>query len=360
MPDLNEAIARLDAAESAETPPAKESFVQEQVDPNAATQPTPEQTPGTDQPSNLTDADTQAAAELKPTPDKVENAPVDETPKPGDKPADKAPDKSSPFAKDKARRDESWKKLNEEKTAIQKERDAIKAERDYIAREKQQIEEARAKASAKFTPEEYEASAKEKAEVANTLELQADGLEKRAEALENADRYDEAKQMRAKAQELREDSAFQKGAAKRLAEMAKHTRENPDPTLQQIQQRNQQKVRDYTMEAAKKWPDMAKEGSTFQKTVVGHLQAARAAGLQVNENPVLIYHAARLTAAETAAACVPALNKELGELRAKVKELEAFTSPGGGLTSAQQLGHDRPASEEEEGAALRGVAVSIS
>lgn len=364
MPDLSAAMERLEAAEAAETPAPQEAFTQ-QGDPNNPQPPADQPTDGTEQPSDLP-TDTPAAAE-QPAAGKVENPnkPADQpeagkpapAKKPEPKPGDQ-PDKSQ-FAKDKARRDDSWKALNSQKDQFTKDQAAFKAEREYFEREKRQFEEQRAKASARYTPEQYEQGAQSKQEQANQLELQADGLDKRADALENDDKYAEAQKLRDQARGLRDEASFAKGTAKRLTEMAKHVRDNPDPTAEQVKARTQQAIRDYTMAAAKSWPDMAKEGSDFQKQVVGHIQEARKAGLEVNDHPVLLYHAARLTAAETAAARVPGMAKELGELRAKVKELEALTNPGGGEAAAQNLQHDRQNTDEEEGAALRGIALTI-
>lgn len=361
MPDLDAAMAKLEAAEAAETPPPAPAFEQREADPNApAEQPPGEQPAGEAQPSNLPDDGTPAAAEPEPAPEAEVDKPADQPPaKPAAKPADKAPDKGA-FAKDQDRREKTWKNINERKTALDRREGELKAREDYLARQEQTFKESQAKASNRYTPEQYEESSKGKVELAQNLELQADGLDKRADQLEEGDKFAEAEQMRAKARELREDAAFHKGAAKRLKEMAQHARENPDPTAEQVRQRNQQAVKDYTMEAAKAWPDMAKEGSPFQRKVVEHLQAARKAGLDVNDHPVLIYHAARLTAAEAAAASVPALTKELGELRAKVKELEAFATPAGGDSAPAQVQHERQLSEEEEGAQLRTMAANLS
>lgn len=360
MPDLSAAMERLEAAEAAETPAPVEAFVQ-QGDPNDPQPPAGQPGEGTEPPSDLPTG-TPAAAEATAA-GKVENpnpepaakpaAEKKPEPKPGETPA------QSQFAKDKARRDDSWKALNGQKEQFSKDQAMFKAERDYFEREKRQFEEQKAKASARYTPEQYEQGAAAKLEQANQFELQADGLDKRADALENDDKYAEAQKLRDQAKGLREEASFNKGTARRLSDMARHTRENPDPTAEQVKARTQQAIRDYTMAAAKSWPDMAKEGSEFQKQVVGHIQEARKGGLDVNDHPVLLYHAARLTAAETAAARVPGMEKELGELRAKVKELEALTNPGGGESAAQNLQHDRQNSDEEEGAALRGIALTI-
>lgn len=77
--------------------------------------------------------------------------------------------------------------------------------------------------------------------------------------------------------------------------------------------------------------------------------------------PSAIYHASKLAAAElkaqqyqTESARVPGLVKELGELKAKVKELEAMTTPGSS-TTAQRLGSSQTDEEAELEAMARDM-----
>jgi len=266
-----------------------------------------------------TTTDTQAAADKAPEPQKQAQ-----------------PDKRSEFAKSNERLEKTWKSVNAEKESIAKLKQDLAAKEQFLTQREQKIQEQSARASQKFTPEQHEVSSQEKLKLSESYALQADGLDAKANKLEEDGEYGKAEQARSQAQELREASVYQKGVAKQLKEYAAHLRSNPDPTLAQIQARNQEHVRHYTMEAAKNWPDVAKEGSEFQKQMVQHLQAAQQAGLDVNEHPVLMYHVARLTAAESAAACVPELQKKLGKMEARVKELEAETTPGGGQSAAAQ------------------------
>ncbi len=114
------------------------------------------------------------------------------------------------------------------------------------------------------------------------------------------------------------------------------------------------------MAAAKEWPDLLKDGSEFQKKVAKNIQDARAAGLDENELPVIRYHAARMAALETESARVPDLVKKLGEAEAKVKELELLSAPGGGVGAVQRQPSGQPASDEDEGEALRREAAENS
>lgn len=351
MPDdiadagLEAAMARLEAAEAAEPPiPAP---LLEQKDGN---------TPELKEP---TQAAAQTTEEGETKPDSLPTDTPAEAAKP--KPATNTPPKQeegSKFARDKARRDDSWKALNAEKEAHAKAVATLKAEQDLLARERAQLQEQRAKVSNKYTPEQYEQAAASKAQESESLDLQADGLERKAEKAEENGEFGQAEKFKAQAKEMRDAATYQRGVARQMKEYGEHLRKNPEPTVQQIQAQKQQQVRDYTLKAAQSWPDLAKDGSPFQQTVARHLQAAREAGLDVNEHPSLMYHCARLTAAETAAARVPGMEKELGELRAKVKELETLTAPGGGQSSAQVIQMPKTLTHEQEGEELRAIAMT--
>lgn len=344
MPDLDAAMARLDAAEATEASYTPTPPVAEQVD-DAGDQPPEVPIDGIKTP-DFTPKDTPAAAEPKPTAPKT--------------PEIQKPDKGSHFAKDQKRKDDSWKALNTEKEAHKKAQDEFNVRQAQFKAEQQRIEEKRAKAQSKYTPEQYEENANYALSNAQQQDIQAKGWEAQAAELEGQGKFAEAEQAKAKAQQLRESAIYQRQTANNLKLQADHIRKNPDPTLQQIQQRTAQQLQSYTMEAAKKWPELAKEGSEFQKTVVGHIKAARKAGLDENEFPVLRYHAARLAAAETDAARVPSMEKELGELRAKIKELEALTSPGGGSPAVAKVPSGQPLSDTDEADALRAEALSRS
>jgi hypothetical protein len=330
-----ESMARLD--EALKDVPAADGPVIEgggevdsaQRQPVAAADPTK-----TDPDSSKTVEGTQATAEAAKADQPAKGAADTQTdPKNGQqaKPGEKA---ATEFSKDQQRRDTSWKALNAEKEKFRAEQETLRQEREQWQRQREQ--EAVKSARGRYTPEQYEQAAGNMAEQARTLDLQAKGLEAEAQKLEDEGKYKEAEKARAQAQDLKEDAAYQRKSAVNAKAQAEHVRKNPDPTLQAVQQRNQQAMQHFTLEAAKKWPEFAKEGGDFQKKVVGELQAARKLGIDVNESPALMYHAVRLVAAETAAARVPTLEQELGEAKAKVKELELLTAPGGGQDSARR------------------------
>lgn len=347
MPGLDEAIARLDAAEAAE------SQNYSQPDPTPEAEPTDPQQPG-DTPD---DGSTKPDSLPNDTPAAPDTA---KPPEPKTEPIKKPDAKmdAGKFAKDKQRRDDSWKALNTEKDTHKKAVEQFQAERSNFQREQQTFQQKQAKASAKYTPEQYEQTASSKLQVSENLSLQADGLERRSEQLEDAGKLLEAKQAKQQAQEKREEALAEKGLARQLKSLADELRKNPDPTAEQVKQKQQADLKHYTLEAAKKWPDIAKEGSEFQKNVANHLQEAARQGMDPNEHPTLVYHAARLTAAESASARVPSMEKELGELRAKVKELEALTNPGGGTTAASKIPGESAKTDDEEFAELRQAAMA--
>lgn len=346
MTDLPDAMALLDAAEASETSIPSNELVQ--PEPTPEPQATPPAKEGDEAPDPLS-TDTRPAAD-KPADatnkDKVET-----------KPGDKA---KSKFSEDATRRDTSWKKLNEEKAAFKTQQDQIAAEKLAIQRERNQLAVDRAKANQKFTPEQYEQAATAKTANLSALELQADGLESRAEKLEGDGKYAEAEKAKGQAKALREQVVADKAAAKQMQDMATHLRANPDKTLEQHKATLEQHKRHYITEASKKWPEFGVENSPFQQKCVQVLQTLKQRGYDANEHPSLYYDAARLVAAETAAVRVPGMEAELGQLRAKVKELELLTAPGGGSGSVQRMPAKSAPTDADEETELRQMAVGMS
>lgn len=351
-------MARLEAAEAAEPPiPAP---LLEQKDGN---------TPELKEPTQAA-AQTTEEGETKPDSLPTDTPAEADKPKPETNTPPKQEEKKSAYQKGIERGFTKWNEFHEWKgkeearlkvkeATLKGEAAKLKAEQDLLARERAQLQEQRAKVSNKYTPEQYEQAAASKAQESESLDLQADGLERKAEKAEENGEFGQAEKFKAQAKEMRDAATYQRGVARQMKEYGEHLRKNPEPTIQQIQAQKQQQVRDYTLKAAQSWPDLAKDGSPFQQTVARHLQAAREAGLDVNEHPSLMYHCARLTAAETAAARVPGMEKELGELRAKVKELETLTAPGGGQSSAQVIQMPKTLTHEQEGEELRAIALTL-
>lgn len=344
-PSTTDAMARLEAAEASEPAPKTEAFVQTDSD-----APPVESKPDSI-PEKPNKSSTDTPAEVKPNTD---TKPKEEAAKPDARKSD--------FAKANERKDTSWKNLNAEKEAFAKERDALQQQKQQLEQQQQEFQQRQAKAQNRFTPEQYEQAAKNRLTEADSMLLRADGMDKRANDLEEAGKAGEAELMRRESKQLREDAAGEKGLAKQYNKLAQNARNNPDPTAQQIQQQNNQKIQAYTLEAAKQWPDIAVKDSPLQKATAILLNEARGNGLNEQENPAIRYHAIRLAAAELASARVPDMEKQLGALQAKVKELEALTAPGGGQGSVQVAQGGKSfdeMSDAEQEASLRSQAAGL-
>ncbi len=194
-------------------------------------------------------------------------------------------DKGSKFAKDYARRENSWKELNRQKDEFKVQQSEFRAERERVAMERQEWQRRRDQMDAKYSPEEYDAA---------------------AERWENDGEYKLAELARDRAKELRDSP----------------TREQ---TLKTQAEDRQKAEKEWYSKAAIDFPDTAKSGSE-QNT---KLKAFISSEPGVLQDPKGMYYASRLVNAETTATRVPVLEKELGELRAKVKELESTSLPSG-------------------------------
>lgn len=231
-------------------------------------------------PDEKTDDTTPATAEAKTG---------DETPAGEAKSADKAahgkPEKSR-YVKAQERLGQSWEELNAQKAAFKAEQETFKAERARIEQERQSAEQA--KAAEEFSPDQYEAAAKR---------FEADG------------KFDLAELAKAKADQLRRNPPVKPAEADAAAR------------------------KEWALKAGVDFPELSKTNSPLQVRVSQLLTDEP----DLKQHPKGIYLAARLanleaevTRGQTASASVVAKDKELGQLKAKVKELEALTAPGGG------------------------------
>ena len=114
-----------------------------------------------------------------------------------------------------------------------------------------------------------------------------------------------------------------------------------------------------TVEACNAFPDLGKNGSRLQQVVAQHLNALAKQDPQLLVHPSLIYHVARLADAQikvsdlqTVAARVPVLEKEAESLRARIKELEASTTPA----SNGSVNRLAPGTSQDDYASLRAAA----
>lgn len=282
-------------------------------------QPASEATEEGNTPDSLPKPVTPAAAEPKEKPAEPQN-----------KVETQVDDGKSKYAKSQERLEKTWTAVNQRKAELDTREQTLAQRESQIKQQQDKFEQQKAQASAKFTPEQYEEAGRQMADRANSYEIQAKGFEKKAEELEMQGDLTGAEQARAKAGELREASIVQKHQANQAIAHGKHLRDNPDPTAQQAKDRVEAAKKEWTIKAATQWPELSKQDSEFQKTVAGHLKALEKDAPELLEFPGIIYHVARLTAAETTAARVTVAEKKLGEAEARVKELELLTSPGGG------------------------------
>lgn len=306
-PSLGEAMAALASMEAADAAPAAG---QAQADPAASANSEAERAASADPASSPTpkaDAlDGAPATEDSKTPDetkpeaKAEAKPED--PKAGAK-------AESKFAKNRARLEGSWKELNAEKATVRATAETLQAREAELAKREAAIQEAEAKAKApKYSPEDYERA---------------------AEKFESQGKYDLADAAREQAKELREHPP------------------QPAPTDAEAEAAFQSEQKQWWAKAATDFPAVAKQGSAENTA----LQALIKAEPGVLGDPKGLYYAARLVAAETSAARVPDLTKQVGDLSAKVKELQgklAIPAEGSAPGNAGPLSFEQKSEGEQE------------
>lgn len=231
------------------------------------------------------------------------------------------PAAGSKFAQNQSRLEGGWKTLNERKAEHEQAVTAFKAREADLAKRERAVEQARiAAAQPKYKPEDYEG-------LAAKLETQVSGLEARAKQLEAEGKWDEA-------EKLKEQLITNRADARKAREYAAHLRANPAPAPQTDAQaeaefRVQQK--EWWGKAGIDFPAVLKAGSPESEALKALIKSEPA----VVNDPKGMYYGARLVCAETSAARVPVMEKELGELRAKVKELsEKLAVPVDGAAAA--------------------------
>ncbi len=332
-------LAEMEKAQAARQSPTKPKDSATPAANRAAANDTPPTVPSPDSKSNLPPPGDTAGADKTGTPsaadsDAAKKAEADKAfaEAAAKKKEEDAKAKASKYAQDRERRDKSWKEINAEKEAHAAK---VKADQDATAAQRRQLEADRAQ----FQREQSQQQDAEKPEAYEYYAGQQDqkvaALLTQAKQAEDAGDFD-------KAEKLREQANEHKVWAKSFRERAQKLRENPPAGPQQRQAATQAKIKEWMLKATTDFPDFAKANSDTQKEYVQFMQLVQQNYPQFAGIPELVYFAVeradlKLQAArhKTAADRVPALEKELGELKTKLTELEALTNPtpGGGSTN---------------------------
>lgn len=237
------------------------------------------------------------------TQDPVKPVATDSTVKPAEvKPTEPKPGEPSKFAKDQARRIETWENINRTKTelattkaALEQRASALQAQEAALAQREAKLTQPR------FKPEDFDSHAAK-------LEAAADEKEEAGDVREADYLRRNAKEFRRNAQQLRENPP------------------KPDPTI--AQQKEAEKAqfaarqREWWGKSAVDFPAVANEGTPERAALLNLIKSEP----DIVNDPKGMYYASRLVTAETLATRVPTLEGELTALKARVKELQELTT----------------------------------
>jgi hypothetical protein len=226
------------------------------------------------------------------------------------KDAKSAPEKSaeaktdvepSKYEKARQRQEKSWADLNAEKATVRTLADTVKQRAAELDRREHALAAKEAKLSQpRHKPEDYESlAARNEAE---------------AKKLDDAGDYTKAEKLRWKAEEARE-----------YAQQLRANPPKPDPTEAQQAEAFKQSQKEWWTKSALDYPDVAKEGTPQRAALIALLQNEP----DIVNDPKGMYYASRLVQAETSAAAVPKLTKDLEAASAKIKELEQLLAVDG-------------------------------
>ena len=130
-----------------------------------------------------------------------------------------------------------------------------------------------------------------------------------------------------KAEALKQEALLASADADRAVKAADHARKNPPLDAKKQAEQFQIHQKSWIDKAAIDFPEFAKKDSSVQKEAAQYFREMVAKEPAVAKLPGFIYYAAERAALKMAAEKVPALEKEVGELRTKVKDLDALTNP---------------------------------
>ena len=260
------------------------------------------------------------------------------------------------YKRGRERLDKTWESVNKRKGELDTQEQQIKAREQTLAQREADIaQRASQPAAPQYKPEDIERASAAKAQRAQDLGSQADGLDARADKAEEAGDYAQAAKLRDQSKGLRKTAAKEEGNAEDLKAYAEELRKNPPRSMAQEEARINDQRKEWTLKAATDYPDLAKPKSELQLKVVEMMNRLWREDRAMAANPRMIYHVSRMAKAELSAARVPGLEKELGQLKAKVKDLEELTTPGG-ATAPQNLGPSSDRTEAEERQELEDTA----
>ena len=221
----------------------------------------------------------------------------------------------SKYAKDFTRKLVTWNEINETKAKMASERQQFDTQLAQArAKFTADVQEFQAKQAASTpSPDKYEAFAAKQTNLANEKELAA------VKAENDGDFEGAAK--------LKQEAAFARRDAEQAKASAEHVRKNPPADAAAIQAKFKQDQGLWIGKARTDFPEFAKQDSPLFKGAVAYFQQITKDNPAAARLPGLIYHCVEREQLKTASARVPVLEKELGELRTKVKDLEALTNP---------------------------------
>lgn len=265
-------------------------------------------------------------------------------------------DGKSRYEKNRIRLEGSWQKLNEEKAAFRSQSEALQRERQALERERHQFVQQQAKTKQPaIPPERYE-------QHAGQLEARAEQARREAERLEIQGLTDAAE---AKREQMYADRVN----ARKAREYANQIRENPpkpDPTDAEVTAKFAEGQKQWWGKAIVDFPVMQKPDSEEYKTMAAAITPGNPnfnpiAHAFVESHPEAMYHLAQFSVLKSSAARVPAMQKELETLRAKVKDYETKLSPNAEHLHGKQLGPKdfKEMSEAEQYAQLEQQARSM-
>lgn len=276
-----------------------------------------------------------------------------------EKKAAEAQDKRTRYAKNQERLERTWDNVNKRKTELDTREQQLTQREQQLTQRQTDLDRKAQQSQAQYKPEDYEQAARGKMERAKGLHLQADGLDAKAKKAEDDGDYKEAARLSDQAKGIRKAANKEEGNAEDLQAHAEQLRKNPPPSAQQLEAKTAEMQKAWMMKAAQEHPELAVKDSALQKDVAARLSHLHQTDRELASHPSIVYYVTKMSAAETAAARVPVMEKELGELRTKVKELEGLTAPGGEGSVQRPSTDDKPKSDEEERAELGQLAAEV-